>query len=519
MGEAPPHLSDASKIAPPAFSGTTNKPASSADASTNLMHTGAGREVIYSKLDHIRFDTVSWPEGLPLSEVLRNLSDQTRLCDPDKKGINFLFNPNADPASAPATPAGGAQTIAPATGLPVTPAAAGESVDASSINVKLTLSDVRLADVLDAIVLVADYPIKYTVLDNGIVFSARNGLEAPPLETRTFKVDENVFLASLQKQTGLQTNVSVVMKQLLSNVGVELSPPKSIFFNDRLGVLFVRATEQDLDTVEKAIQVLNYTPPPQIHIKARFIETPEEMTASLGANFIPANVTNMAGILTGPIFRLVLHNLEQGKGFETLAEPEVTTLSGRQTQMRATTIINVITNFVFQETSTNSAITPQTTQVECGPVLDTIAFVMPDGYTIDLRVIASLTEFLGYDKPTNSIPTVISTGAIVDVPAIHPSFHVQQASTQVKLWDGQTVLLKRFSSFYPTNVPMSGIPTESFRTDDSRDHRTADKELLVFITVTLVDTAGNRTHSDGEIAQKQHSAVESTSNHRFNPSP
>ena len=43
------------------------------------------------------------------------------------------------------------------------PAGGGESVDASSINVKLTLSDVRLADVLDAIVLVADHPIKYSV--------------------------------------------------------------------------------------------------------------------------------------------------------------------------------------------------------------------------------------------------------------------------------------------------------------------------------------------------------------------
>ena len=65
-------------------------------------------------------------------------------------------------------------TIDPATGLPVAaPTGGGEAVDASSINVKLTLSDVRLADVLDAIVLVADHPIKYSVEDYAIVFSAR----------------------------------------------------------------------------------------------------------------------------------------------------------------------------------------------------------------------------------------------------------------------------------------------------------------------------------------------------------
>jgi hypothetical protein len=70
-------------------------------------------------------------------------------------------------------------------------------VDASSINVKLTLTDVRLADVLDAIVLVADHPIKYSVLDYGIVFSAK-GPESPQLETRTFKVDPNTFVQGLE---------------------------------------------------------------------------------------------------------------------------------------------------------------------------------------------------------------------------------------------------------------------------------------------------------------------------------
>jgi hypothetical protein len=41
--------------------------------------------------------------------------------------------------------------------------------------------------------------------------------------------------------------------------------------------------------------------------------------------------------------------LQQRTGVETLAEPEVTTTSGRQTQMRATSIINVVTGFNFQQ--------------------------------------------------------------------------------------------------------------------------------------------------------------------------
>jgi Flp pilus assembly secretin CpaC len=41
--------------------------------------------------------------------------------------------------------------------------------------------------------------------------------------------------------------------------------------------------------------------------------------------------------------------LEQRHGTETLAEPEVTTISGRQTQMRATQIMTIITSFNFQQ--------------------------------------------------------------------------------------------------------------------------------------------------------------------------
>ena len=78
-----------------------------------------------------------------------------------------------------------------------------------------------------------------------------------------------------------------------TTLGVNLAPPKSIFFNDRLGVLFVRATSQDLDTIEKAIQALNMTPP-QVHIKARFIEVGQDDSTALGFDWYLGQV-NMGG--------------------------------------------------------------------------------------------------------------------------------------------------------------------------------------------------------------------------------
>ena len=105
-----------------------------------------------NKLNRIRLENVSY-DGLPLSEVVRNLSEQARLRDPDKKGINFLINPNPDtsgrchrpPAGGGGSPfggaggvppevgGGGAQQINPATGLPVAsaPAAGAEPVEST----------------------------------------------------------------------------------------------------------------------------------------------------------------------------------------------------------------------------------------------------------------------------------------------------------------------------------------------------------------------------------------------------
>ena len=46
---------------------------------------------------------------------------------------------------------------------------------------------------------------------------------------------------------------------------------------------------------------------------------------------------------------MVIHALQQRSGYEALAEPEVTTTSGRQTQMRATQIITIETGVNYQQ--------------------------------------------------------------------------------------------------------------------------------------------------------------------------
>jgi hypothetical protein len=189
----------------------------------------------------------------------------------------------------------------------------------------------------------------------------------------------------------------------------------------------------------------------------------------------------------------VLKSLESRR-FEELAEPEVITSSGRQTEMRATEVV-MVTNFVFTEglESGSNSITPQAERVEIGPLLDVVPNVLADGYTIDLKTIASLTEFLGYDSPT-----------------ISPAFAIRKASANVKLWDGQTVVLGRMGGmkarFFYGGKWVNTEP-DYFTKAKAAEGRPndQDKELLVFITVTLIDAAGNRIHSDDEVPFAQNS--------------
>jgi Flp pilus assembly secretin CpaC len=240
----------------------------------------------------------------------------------------------------------------------------------------------------------------------------------------------------------------------------------------------------------------------QIHIKARFIQVPEQTLQALQRN--AEATSDGTETLTPEQTQIMLRMLEAKPGVEELAEPEVTTLSGRQTEMRATQIITVITNFAYRETSTTTEVFPQTNAVETGPILDTIPTVLPDGYTIDLKTTASVTEFLGYDTPpTKPVEHINDSGGHVPVslPVVLPTFHVRQTKANLNLWDGQTVVLGGFKNyFYESGKEVSAEPDYFVKTKIARGQPDeANEEVLVFITVTLVDPAGNRIHSKDEM--------------------
>ena len=156
---------------------------------------------------------------------------------------------------------------------------------------------------------------------------------------------------------------------------------------------------------------------------------------------------------------------------------------------------------VVQQAVQTSAITPNQQQVEIGPVLDVIPVVLSDGYTINLTLIPSLTEFNGYD----TAPTIpgVNVANVVMVPTILPDFTVRQVVTTINIWDNQTVVLGGLISAQVQNqkdkVPVLGDLPLVGRLFQSQSKTSVKKNLMIFVTATIVDPAGNRVHSDDEL--------------------
>ena len=171
---------------------------------------------IAKKLDRIRIPSVSF-DHLGLGEVVRQLNEAARENDPDKLGVNIST---------------------------VTNSVSRQQADINSVVINVPgLADASLADVLDAVLRGTKEPVNYSIMDDGVVFARRDVAETNPLYSRHFRVDTTDFIAAMRKASGIKTNnVSVMARDFFKTLGVDLDVPgKSVFFNDEMGELFVRA--------------------------------------------------------------------------------------------------------------------------------------------------------------------------------------------------------------------------------------------------------------------------------------
>ncbi|HEY4414463.1 MAG TPA: M56 family metallopeptidase [Verrucomicrobiae bacterium] len=403
------------------------------------------------------------------------------------------------------------------------PFVAGPELDTTTIT--LTLSNVLAEDVLDTFVMVAEHPpghpVKYSVEEEGVEFSWKDQKE-PAIYTRSFKINPETFIVNLHAITGIRTNftdtdVALVFKGLEKILGMDwdASKEKSVFYNGNLSTLFVKATLPDFHILEHSIATINCLAS-QVHISARFVEVPAAIwnfqAKSMGIDYqTNQSDGSVAGVMQDKDFGKAMKTLQLLDGVKTLAEQDVVTTSGRQTQMRTTATMTVITNFAFLETVTNvatnfasvrmitnSSITPQSAQVETGPVFEVIPYILANGHQINLTAIASTTDFLGYNNSTNTKAAFTSSGEKVDLPMISPAFRIQQAVAKVNLLDNQTLVMEpTISAQIQSNNPnYFNVPLIA-QLLGNQNKTNPKMKLIVFVTVTIIDSVGNRIiHQD-----------------------
>ncbi len=241
-------------------------------------------------------------------------------------------------------------------------------------------------------------------------------------------------------------------------------------------------------------------------------------------------VLALAGVFTNPQFQVVLRALNQSKGVDLVSAPKVTTKSGQRATIEIVREFRYPSEYDLPQVSSSAGsnfqpVTPTTpTAFEMKPTgitLEVEPTVGPDGYTIDLVLAPRVIEFDGfinYGSPINANVTYVALDAlgflftvdgnirVTDNIINQPVFSTREVTTQVSVYDGQTVvmggLMREDVQKVEDKVPILGdIPLAGrlFRTSADQHVK---RNLIMFVTASLLDPAGQpliRADEEGQV--------------------
>jgi beta-lactamase regulating signal transducer with metallopeptidase domain len=496
-----------------------------------------GRAAILEKLPRIWIPSVEY-DSLPLSNVINNLSDQAKLHDLSHLGINFfIVQEKAGSHAGNSIKAGTVKQLA-----------TSGSTDAGSvkITIKPALTYFRMSDVLDEIVKGADKPIQYKILDYGIEFSLNPN---PPRQTHFETVtgtnrDRGQLTITFTPTAFGPPATSLAQAALDSNAPASspspLIPPANLLVatNATFSVAASGTPTLSYQWVFNGTNIAGAThEKPQINIKVKFVEISEAISNSSGFDWVlndawstfktnqtplpkfvspyilkdsnsttavELNVTNSIisqsmAILNERQFPVAMRSLERHAGVDILTTPEVTTLDNRQAQIQMLDMITVVvgTNTAPAEGKTSSHFL--TENLGLGPIFNVMPKVSDDRLSVKLKMTASVTEFKGYAK--------------VDPPT--PQLYGRKLEAEATVPDGQTIVLAGrgpvTSVIMKDKVPVLGDIPLLGRLFQRKSTYTTRKNLLVFVTPTLINADGSRYHFEAELDGKSPSAPPSAS--------
>jgi len=346
------------------------------------------------------------------------------------------------------------------------------------------------------------------------------------------------------------------IKKFLNDAGVPFPENTSIVYIPAPPLLIVKNTSENLESFERLLNKLN-VPTVQVSIEARFVEIGQTDLEELGLEWLltdnweiatkpngeriqmnknnltkglrelnvaggqvgtavggtMGSIASISSILTNPELTVVLHALQQSSGVNLLSAPKVTTKSGSNAKIKVVDELIYPTEYQQQAQSigTTSAgnqslvqivVTPSAFETrDTGVILDVTPTVGPDNETIDLVMLPQVVELARWIDYGSDVPTG-DANRTQHLTLNQPVFHCRDITTSISIWDGQTVVMGGLISEGQQNtedkVPFLGdIPLLGYLFR-STTTKSVKNNLLIFVTATLVDPAGNKIKKDSE---------------------
>ena len=249
----------------------------------------------------------------------------------------------------------------------------------------------------------------------------------------------------------------------------------------------------------------------------------------------------LSGVFTNPQFQVVIRALNQKKGVDLMAAPKITTKSGQQgvikinrefpypqqydpPQIPQSTGGSQSTAVILTLGESDPVVTPSFptdfTTRNLGVTLEVTPQIGSDGYTIDLTLAPEVVDFDGfinYGSPISSprrILDPLTLQIINTVPQLltdnvinQPIFSVRRVTTNVSIWDGQTValggLIREDVQKVNDKVPILGdVPLAGalFRSEVDQKIK---RNLIIFVTARLMDAAGQPLRPEDDVDQEE----------------
>lgn len=210
-------------------------------------------------------------------------------------------------------------------------------------------------------------------------------------------------------------------------------------------------------------------------------------------------ISQGTAILNDRSLAMVMNALAQRDGVDILTTPEFTTVDNRPAQIQMLDMMTVVLGMSAASADQKTNPHPLTEVLGFGPTFDVVAKVSDDGFSVKLKMSGSIAEFKGYTKAKTPTPQI--SGQKLEAEATVPDGHTIVLAGQGPV---TTVVVK-------DKVPVLGSIPLLGRLFQTKSTSTVRKDLLVFVTPTLINADGTPYHPKADSHGQSPSAPPSAS--------